>query len=68
MILVENLTVKYNASEEGCALRDISFSLRNGERVALIGANGPAAQILSNAQMLDKCGLEPPLSMVSLNL
>ena len=55
------------------ATHDLDMALDLCDRVILlkkgmIYADGPAAQILSNAQLLDKCGLEPPLSMASLNL
>ena len=55
------------------ATHDLDMALDLCGRVILlkegmIYADGPAAQILSNAQLLDKCGLEPPLSMAGLNL
>ncbi|MDR3200375.1 MAG: energy-coupling factor ABC transporter ATP-binding protein [Spirochaetales bacterium] len=56
MIRAENLTVKYVPTEEACALRDVSFSVSQGERVALIGANGAGKSTL----LLALVGVLPP--------
>jgi cobalt/nickel transport system ATP-binding protein len=41
-----NLTVRYDTSEEHRALDSVSFTLREGERVALLGANGAGKSTL----------------------
>lgn len=40
MIDVKNLKFKYSSKDQSWLLKDISFTLNRGERVALMGANG----------------------------
>ena len=58
MIEVKNLTVKYDTADKTCALNNISFSVNNGEKVALIGANGAGKSTL----LLTLTGILAPVS------
>jgi len=53
MLSVTDLSVKYNASDEVYALREVGFSIQAGEHVALIGANGAGKSTL----LLALCGI-----------
>jgi len=56
---VENLTFTYGQMADAKdAVRDISFSVRKGERVALIGKNGAGKSTL--ARLI--CGVERPMA------
>lgn len=54
-IEVENLTFSYDKKEEP-VLKDISFDIRSGERIAIIGVNGAGKSTL--VKLI--CGLLPP--------
>lgn len=58
MLHVRDISVQYNASDARYALRNISFSIKAGERVALIGANGAGKSTL----LLALCGVLWPES------
>jgi len=58
VLTVDAITIKYNAADESCALRDIGFSVHSGERVALIGANGAGKSTL----LLSLIGVLPAVS------
>lgn len=58
MLNVKNLSVKYGAAETRCALSNITFSVEEGERVALVGANGAGKStlLLALTGVLPHCG------------
>jgi len=58
MIEVKNLTVKYETTDKTCALSNISFSVNDGEKVAVIGANGAGKSTL----LLALAGVLTPVS------
>ena len=58
MLKVSGVSVKYQVTDERCAVSDIGFSLKAGERVALIGANGAGKSTL----LLALCGIIEPQS------
>ncbi len=58
MLNVSDLSLKYSTSKDSFALRDIGFSVREGERIGLIGANGAGKSTL----LLTLCGILSPLS------
>lgn len=58
MLNVSNISVKYQPSDERCAVSDIGLSMKDGERAALIGANGAGKSTL----LQTLCGVITPQS------
>lgn len=58
MLHVMNVSIKYNASDEAYALKQVSFLIQAGERVAVIGTNGAGKSTL----LLALCGVLSPTS------
>jgi len=55
-VKVENVTFSYARGEANNVLRDINFSVRKGERIALIGKNGAGKSTM--ARLI--CGIDRP--------